>query len=364
MILKIIFCVNYIVITCVVLSRLCLNLRKMLGGGGGVNGNTIFPGFVEENRVQYDNNTLPQLQLFGHDPIQCGVGIGTTNYVENNNERSIKRPREGEPVYNTHQKLHMSLNSNLCHDETGNVRTFLSPNPVSTGLRLSSDEDERNSSVSSACENVRNALPASLSLGNTLKMEIDQQTEEFGRYIKLQEENILKGVRELSQRHTVSLLNALEKGVSKKLYEKEVELATMNQKNKELGDRIKQVTTEAQSWHYRAKYNESVVNVLKNNIQQLMAQGTGQAREGTGESEVDDAISCTNLHQGIIVNGSTSGNQVQNHQQPKCRSCKSKEVSVLLLPCRHLCLCTDCEGFIDICPICQVMKTAGVHVYM
>lgn len=170
----------------------------------------------------------------------------------------------------------------------------------------------------------------------------------------------MKGVREINQRHTVTLLNALEKGVNRKLHEKEIEIENMNRKNKELGDRIKQVAMEAQSWHYRAKYNESVINVLKSNIQQLMEQGTAQAREGSGDSEVDDAISCSN-HRRII---SGSGNQGPQNHPPKCRACNGKEVSVLILPCRHLCLCTDCEGFIDVCPICQVMKSTSVRVYM
>ncbi|KAK4437243.1 putative BOI-related E3 ubiquitin-protein ligase 3 [Sesamum alatum] len=330
-------------------------------GGGGSNGNTIFPGFVEENRVSYDNNSLPQLQLFGHVPI--GATVGTVNCMGNGqaptDNRPINRVGEGETL-SMQQKLHISLNNNFCQDEAGHIGTVLNPNPVSTGLKLSCEEEERNSSVTSACENMKNNLPAVLSLGNTIKMEIDRQTEEFGRYIKLQEENILKGVREINQRHTISLLNALEKGVNRKLHEKELEIESMNRKNKELGDWIKQVAMEAQSWHYRAKYNESVVNVLKSNIQQLLAQGTAQAREGSGDSEVDDAVSCSN-HQRIV---SGSGNQgLQNHP-PKCRVCNGKEVSVLILPCRHLCLCIDCEGFIDVCPMCQVMKTASVQVYM
>ncbi|GFP92367.1 probable boi-related E3 ubiquitin-protein ligase 3 [Phtheirospermum japonicum] len=253
------------------------------------------------------------------------------------------------------QKLRISLNNNnLCHDEAGRAGTVLNPNPVSTGLKLSCEEEERNSSVTSACENMKNNVPVMLSLGNTVKMEMNRQTEEFGRYIKLQEENILRGVREINQRHTVSMLTALEKGVNRKLHEKELQIENLNRKNKELGDKIKQVAVEAQSWHYRAKYNESVVNVLKNNIQQLMEQNTAHAREGSGDSEVDDAISCSNHPR----------NQGIESRWIKCRACSVKGVSVLLLPCRHLCLCTDCEGFIDVCPVCQVMKTASVHVYM
>lgn len=84
------------------------------------------------------------------------------------------------------QMLHISLNTNFCQDEAVRIGTVLNPNTVSTGLKLSYEEEERNSSVTSACENMKNNVPVMLSLGNTVKMEIDRQTEEFSRYIKLQ----------------------------------------------------------------------------------------------------------------------------------------------------------------------------------
>ncbi|KAL3642346.1 hypothetical protein CASFOL_013161 [Castilleja foliolosa] len=333
-----------------------MRAKKMLGGGGN-NGNTTIPGFVEENRVQYDSNSMPQFRLFGHVPIQCGAGVSTMNYIGNrqapNNDN--KGVRESETL-SMQRKLHISLNNkNLCHDEAGRTGIVVNPNTVSTGLKLSCEEEERNSSVTSACENMKNSVPVLPSLGNTIKMEMDRQTEEFGRYIKLQEENISRGVREINQMHTISMLTTLEKGVNRKLHEKELQIENFNRKNDELVDKIKQVAAEAQSWHYRAKYNESVVNVLKNNIQQLMEQNTALAHEGSGDSsELDDTISCSNHPR----------NQGIESCSMKCRACYDKGVSVLVLPCRHLCLCTDCEGFIDVCPVCRVMKTASVRVYM
>lgn len=178
----------------------------------------------------------------------------------------------------------------------------------------------------------------------------------------MQEENIIKGVRELKQRQTVSFLSSIEKGVGKKLREKEFEIENMNRKNKELVERVKQVTMEVQSWHYRAKYNESLVNVLKSNLKQVLAQGAMQGKEGCGDSEVDDAASYTDHIQLGVVG--CSGNPTSMKKQVNCRACKVREVCVLLLPCRHLCLCMDCEGFIDVCPVCQVMKTASVQVFM
>lgn len=76
-----------------------------------------------------------------------------------------------------------------------------------------------------------------------------------------------KGVRDLKQRHTSSFITIIEKGISKKLHEKEIELESMNLTNRQLVERIKQVSTEAQNWPYRAKNNESVVNFLKTNLQ-------------------------------------------------------------------------------------------------
>ncbi|KAL2515694.1 SBP (S-ribonuclease binding protein) family protein [Forsythia ovata] len=329
--------------------------------GGEGNGNAMFAVFVEENRIQYDTNSLPQLQLFRHSPIE--FGDNTTNCIGNEEapigNRPNKRVKEGEPVCRQ-PKVQLSLNNNFCPDDIGRIGTLLNPNPVSTGVGCSSEKEEHTSSVTSAGENMKNALLGAPSLSNSVEMEIDRWTKEFDQYIKLQEENIRKGVLELSRRHTVSVLNALEKQVNRKLYEKELEIENMNQKNKELGERINQVAKDAQTWHYRAKYNESIANVLKSNIQQLLAHGTSRAWEGSGESELDDAVSCTNHLE--LVSG--SGNQVPTNHRLKCRGCKGKEASVLLFPCRHLCLCIDCEGFIEICPICQVVKTASVQVYM
>lgn len=164
-----------------------------------------------------------------------------------------------------------------------------------------------------------------------------------------------------------SLLAAIEKGVSKKLREKDVEIENMNRKNRELAERIKQVAIEAQNWHYRAKYNESVVNVLKNNLQQAISQGVEQGKEGFGDSEVDDAASYIDPNNLLSIHGvpTKSSSKKQGMEEHMiCRACKVKEVSMLLMPCRHLCLCKDCDGFVNVCPVCQMIKSASVQVYL
>lgn len=177
-----------------------------------------------------------------------------------------------------------------------------------------------------------------------------------------------KGVRDMKQRHIASFLTTIEKGVSKKLRDKDLELENLNRKNRELVERIKQVAMEAQNWHYRAKYNESVVNVLKNNLQQAISQGADQVKEGFGDSEDDDAASYIDPNNVLSIPGgplkSFSKNYPGSNDHMTCRACKKREVSFLLIPCRHLCLCKDCDGFTSVCPVCQSMKTGSVQVYL
>lgn len=169
-------------------------------------------------------------------------------------------------------------------------------------------------------------------------------------------------MRELGQRHTVSLLSSIEQGISSKLHEKELQMQNINRKNKDLVERIKQVSMEVHSWHCRTKYNESVVNVLKSNLEQVMAQGAMHGKEGYGDSEVDTAASYANQNHMRLVDG--SANSISLKKQMTCRACKINEASILLFPCRHLCLCKVCEGLIDVCPVCRIAKSSSLQVFL
>ncbi|XP_076928322.1 BOI-related E3 ubiquitin-protein ligase 1-like [Bidens hawaiensis] len=304
--------------------------------GGVTIGSSGYP--QQHSHSQYDITALPQFQLFDKFPVGCTIDNG--NFVGTDNvkaaSRSIKRGREAGPMF-TQQKLQRSLN-NLFQDDAGFITTAMNPNDVSTGLKLSYGEYEHNSSITH-------------SLANSIQLEMDCQNKLLDNYIKVQEENMMKGVRELNQKHTALLINRLETEVRNKLNEKDVEIVTMNRRNMELELKIKQVSMEAQAWHYRAKYNESLVNALKNNLQQVMTAKHVEQQEGYGDSEVDDVASFTNVNDGSV-------------RRLSCKACNGEEVCVLLMPCRHLCLCKDCEMLVENCPVCQVTRTKSVHVFM
>lgn len=334
---------------------------------GGNNSNHALPMFLDDNRFQLNTNAPNhQLQLFGNLPVGCTVD--PVNYFGSDHNSSILRPnkrvREADDLARQ-QKLQISLNYNLCQDEVDRSASIPNHNPVSTGLRLSYDDDEPNSSVTSASGSMTATPSVLMSLGDNIRSELERQKEEFDQYIKIQQEQLAKGVRDMKQRHMASFLNTIEDGISKKLREKETELETINRKNRELMERIKQVATDAHNWHYRAKYNESMVNILKNNLQNAISQGADQGKEGFGDSEVDDATSYIDPTNYLTVAGGR-GKSIAgpSTEHLSCRACRTREVSMLLMPCRHLCVCKECDGFISVCPVCNIPKSASVEVYL
>lgn len=174
---------------------------------------------------------------------------------------------------------------------------------------------------------------------------------------------MLKGVKDIRQRHMASFLASIGKTIDKKMREKDLEIETINRKNKELVERIKQVANEAQNWHYRAKYNESLVNMLRSNLQQALAQGVDQVKEGFGDTDLEhDAVSSINPNDYLAL--ANNGPQKVHNNSMICKACNMNEVSILVMPCRHLSLCKDCDRGMSVCPVCQIGKSIGVEVYM
>ncbi len=135
--------------------------------------------------------------------------------------------------------------------------------------------------------------------------------------------------------------------------EKDLEIENIKRQNEELAEHVKQLRMEAHRWEVKAKSNEAMVAALKSNLQQAhqaVALSREQSKEGCGDSEADDAR--------------TFQENRELREQRMCRVCRCNDVSILLLPCRHLCLCKECETRLDACPLCRSLKNASVQVYM
>lgn len=161
-----------------------------------------------------------------------------------------------------------------------------------------------------------------------------------------------------TQLQTISFV---EEKFLQKIREKEAEVENINKKNMELELHMEQLAMEAGAWQQRAKYNESMINTLNFNLQQVYAKSR-DSKEGCGDSEVDDTASCCNgraLDFHLLCKDNNEMKALMT-----CKVCRVNEVCMLLLPCKHLCLCKECESKLSVCPLCHSSKYIGMEVYM
>jgi E3 ubiquitin-protein ligase BOI-like protein len=185
----------------------------------------------------------------------------------------------------------------------------------------------------------------------------------------VQGEQVRQLLEEKRQRHCRQLIAAVELGFSRKLREKDLEAEKVKYQNQELLDRLQHLSAESINWQNKLRQSEQNVNLLRSSIQQASQHQPyalnreQQSKEGCGDSEVDDCAS-SYVDDRIDAHARTFNENKELREQWTCRVCRCKDVSMLLLPCRHLCLCKDCEGQLDACPLCRAPKNASVQVYM
>ncbi|CAN8302767.1 unnamed protein product [Cochlearia groenlandica] len=229
---------------------------------------------------------------------------------------------------------------------------------VSTGLGLSLDNARLVSSSSSSSTYYDGSASLLSLVGDDIDRELQRQDAEINRFLKIQEDQLRHAILDKiqsTQRKTVFLMDKI---VVERLREKDEELEMINRKNNGLELRIEQLTIEAEAWQQRANYNEDMIAALNYNLERVHY---GRAREsiveGCGDSEVDDISSC-------FINGINNKKKTMTTTEMMCRFCGVKEVCMLLLPCKHMCLCKDCEKKLSTCPLCQSSKFLGMEVYM
>ncbi|KAL9385946.1 hypothetical protein Peur_022956 [Populus x canadensis] len=229
---------------------------------------------------------------------------------------------------------------------------FLQARSVSTGLGLSLD----NTRVSSSGDSALLSL-----IGDDIDSELQRQDVEVDKFLKIQGDRLRQTILEKVQADQLQTISLVEEKVLQKLRQKEAEVESINKKNMELEEKMEQLSMEAGAWQERARYNENMINAIKLNIQQVYAQSR-DSKEGCGDSEVDDTASCCN---GRAIDFHLLSNDNNDMKElMTCKACRVNEVCMLLLPCKHLCLCKDCESKLSFCPLCHSSKFIGMEVYM
>ncbi|KAJ3697199.1 hypothetical protein LUZ61_000904 [Rhynchospora tenuis] len=175
----------------------------------------------------------------------------------------------------------------------------------------------------------------------------------FSSYIN--HSNMSAALEETWRRHVRGLLLAIRQRAITRLIEKESELEHAKQRNSQLEEELTQISAEIYVWFDAAKNNEAVATALQTKLDEAIttiAEGSG----GCDRRDAEDAQSC-------CVEGSEDDvAHVAGRRSRICRGCGDKEACMLLLPCRHLCLCKECEPIAATCPLCCSAKNASLEI--
>lgn len=186
-------------------------------------------------------------------------------------------------------------------------------------------------------------------LGEDLSVHFLQQQLEIDQLIAQHTEKVRTEIEDRRKRYC----RRIEQNMVKKLKAKEEEIIKIGKMNFALEERVKSLCFENQILKEMAQTNEATANALRFNLEHVLAQHRG------GEAAVaDDAQSSC----GSALAESRSNRDDEKSSRRTCRWCGKEESCVLLLPCRHLCLCTACSSSLLTCPVCSSAKTATVHV--
>lgn len=207
-------------------------------------------------------------------------------------------------------------------------------------------------------------------------------------YSVKQMEKVRMEVEEKRKRQARKIVEAIEIGMMRMLRSKEEEIEKIGKLNWELEERAKSLCMENQIWRDLAQTNEATANALRSNLEQvLLNQGGGGLEDPvtTATTAVaDEAESCCGSNDGddgwrkledveepeeemmMMRKKMRSGRKMRKmgNDDRRCKNCWKEESCVLLLPCRHLCLCTACASSLHICPICNSTNNASVRVIM
>ncbi|XP_052206309.1 probable BOI-related E3 ubiquitin-protein ligase 3 [Diospyros lotus] len=217
-------------------------------------------------------------------------------------------------------------------------------------------------------------------LGENVSMQIRQQQLEIDHIIAQHTEKVRLEIEERRKGYTRRLVAAVEEGILKRLRAKEEEIEKIGKLNWALEQRVKALCVENQIWRDMAQTNEATANALRSNIEHLLSQAKDDHQphpqgDALDEASVpaalaDDAQSCCGSNDDRRTLASCAGeskclkdkHNTIDHAAYICRQCGKEESSVLILPCRHLCVCTVCAASVHSCPICNSAKSHMLRV--
>ncbi|CAA6669741.1 unnamed protein product [Spirodela intermedia] len=180
-------------------------------------------------------------------------------------------------------------------------------------------------------------------------------------------ENLRRALAETRRTHYRALLGLAEQSGARRLREKDAEMERAARRNAELEQRVARLRAETVAWQTKARAEEAAAAVLQAQLQQA-AERQNLAGD-PGCSAVGDLAGAEDAESGYLdperrETGGSSSAAAAAGAGRVCRSCRRRVAAVLVLPCRHLCLCRECAAGAEACPVCRCARTACLEVFL
>ncbi|OAY72846.1 putative BOI-related E3 ubiquitin-protein ligase 2 [Ananas comosus] len=193
--------------------------------------------------------------------------------------------------------------------------------------------------------------------GEDVVSHLHRQSAEIDAFVRLENEKLRWGLEEARRRHSLALASAAERGMERRLREKEAEVERARRRNAELEARVREMAAENEAWFGLARAHEATAASLRASLDRLLLLppttcSTNHPPSTADEDEDED--------EGFA---DSSADPLLPQPQPQCcKACGDGEACVLLLPCRHLCACEGCAAELAACPVCRHVKNACLRV--
>ncbi|KAI4998710.1 hypothetical protein ZWY2020_054052 [Hordeum vulgare] len=204
----------------------------------------------------------------------------------------------------------------------------------------------------------------SSALGDVLAAHAQQQAVAVDHILHRHARKMWAALAEQRRGHLRLIVSAVEARAAKRLKAKDDEIERVRGMNWALEERLRNLFMEAQMWRDVAQSHEAAANVLRGDLQRVLDAHAirGGASDGDGQ---DDAESCCwgeNQLAPVCADEEVGTPTPALTGAGRCKGCGEGAAVVLLLPCRHLCVCAPCAASAQACPSCGCAKNGSVCV--
>ncbi|GAB2219774.1 hypothetical protein Droror1_Dr00007411 [Drosera rotundifolia] len=193
-----------------------------------------------------------------------------------------------------------------------------------------------------------------------LVSKLEPQRREIDSFLRVQGERLRCAVEQQREKQMGKLLERLESRAMAMMKEKENSLITGRSKTKELEEWLSRVATESEAWEKAAIEKEAMAMKLNSTLQHIK-QKQWPIHLSSSQCIVEDEESA---HEGDSSRYEAKDEPGARRMKGWCRGCNVTGACMVFLPCKHLCCCKSCDGFLQFCPVCRSPKQTSIEVHL